>query len=235
MCFITPTMALLAASTAASVGGGAIARNEAEENNQRIADARNKVLENTLQRQNRLARENEKVLAQTVDRFDPQNQQQTATQAVEKRTADLTGNQVAPAPDAAEVPLAGNAPQVIKGAIAKRMLDAFNKSTDRAKTTAAASAYGDVWGGNSRDITGAGRNIDTTNSFSRSWAGLMPSLQDFAAYNANKPSSGLGQLLQGLGGLGAAFAGGGMGGGKSSFYTPPLPSTQNAGGMGYWG
>jgi hypothetical protein len=203
------TLALLAGSTAASVGGGIISRNEANANAQRIADARNAELLAEQQRLDKLRAENAITLKNTMDTFDQPNQEKAAADAEAQRNTEIQANAAPPTSDAGEVSLAGNAPKVIKGAIADRMKEAFDRSTTKAKAMATLGKYGDVWGGNNRSVQSGGRNIDTVNGFARAEAALLPALQDLAGFSASKPSSGIGETLSALGSLGGTYAGAG--------------------------
>lgn len=221
----------MAASTAASVGGGIISNNEAQSNARAVADARNRVLQDTLRREKEIDAQNRVVLNNTIGDFNQNNQGQKQQAAETQRATEATANITPPAADVGSIPIQGNAPQIIKTTIAGQMKNAFDQSTDRAKKLAALGAYNDVFGDNNRDIGATGRNIDTGNSFARGWASLLPARQDLAGYAAYRPSSGIGQLLSGLGGLGAMYAGSGatglrgLLGGGGSIYSPSTLTT----------
>jgi hypothetical protein len=210
MCFDPISLALLAASTAASVGGGIMQRNEANANNARVAEARNQELRDMSARLRATEQENALKLNSTMDQFTQPGQEKAQADANAERDAGVMANTAAPVADAGDIPLAGSAPKVIKDNIASRMLTAFQGATDKAKAVSKLGSYGDVWGANNRAVGDAGRQIDTNNAGARAWAGLLPSLQDFAQHAVTKPSSGIGETMQAVGQLGASAAGGGF-------------------------
>jgi hypothetical protein len=237
---VLPLLAL-GLGTLASVGGGMYARNEADTNAAAVMRARNQALQESLARQREFQRQNQLALDAGIDRFDPNAQQELQAKAVEDRTAGVLGNQVAPSSDASEIPLNENAPKVIRSAIAKRMADAFSKSTDRARATAKLGAYGDAWGGNDIAINDVGHKVGMFNNFSRGEAALLPADQELAGYMAHKPSSGIGETISALGSLGAGAAGAGMFGALGGGLFGTAASAAPAGfgavlkGAGKWG
>jgi hypothetical protein len=221
------TAALMAAGTAASVGGGLVARNEGVKNNSRIAAARNQELRDMMTRQSQLEQGNRDAVNKTLTKFQQPAQDAALANATNTRTNDAVGNITPVSTATSEVPLAGNEPQVIKSAMASRMADAFGKSTDLARARAKLGSYGDTLGANNREVGAAGRIVDTGNNFSRQEAALLPARQDLAGYIASKPPSGIGETIQALGQLAGSAAGARGGGGApragldvSSFYSP---------------
>lgn len=206
MCFDPISLGILAAGTAASAGGGMMARNEALTNEQNQALAKNAELRRTIGRQKQFGDENANVLSDAISKFAPQTQGAAGMAADTKRENAVVGNMTPPQTTADAVPL-GDTPAVIKNAYASRIADKFAKATDEARAKAKFGSYGDVWTNNNLGITGAARNVDTTNTFARDDASLLPAKQDLGAYSVWKPSSGIGETLQGLGNLAAAYGG----------------------------
>jgi hypothetical protein len=206
---VLPLLAL-GLGTLASVGGSMYARNEADNNAAAVMRARNAALMDSLARQRKFQEENQLALDSAFDRFAQPVQEEQQQKAVEDRTAGVLGNAVAPSPDASDIPLNGNAPKVIRSAIAKRMSDAFAKTTDRARATAKLGAYGDMWGKNDIAVNNTGHKVGMFNNFSRGEAALLPADQELAGYVAHKPSSGIGESIAALGTLAAGAGGAGM-------------------------
>jgi hypothetical protein len=200
------TAGILLASTAASVGGGVLSQSEAQSSAANEAAARNRVLEQYMERQRNLHAQNQEQAAKARGELDETKQTAKQAENVEQRSQAIDTN--AQPADAGAIPLSGNAPSIVKSQIAQRMLSAFTDATDEAKAKGKFSAYGDTWGQNDRAMLQPGRMIDTFNNFSRANTSMLPLEQDLVGYANRKPPSGLGPLLQGLGSIGGMAAGG---------------------------
>lgn len=209
MCFDPVSIGLLVAGTAASMAGSSIARKESEEGQAREVAARNATLREQQARARRFAEENEAVTKRTVDRFAEPEQKKITDNVNAQRDATIDRT-VVPTAGVDDIPLDTDGPQIIKSGIAKKMLDAFKKSTDNAKLAARVGAYGDVGTQNNLNMIDAGRKVDTVNSFARQEAAMLPSQQELAALTVRRPPSGTGQLLSGLGSLMASVGGSGI-------------------------
>ncbi len=198
------TVALALGGTAASVVGGGMAAGEAARNNNRIAEARNKVLRDTNLRNQALGDQNRSAFAQRIAEMAPQNTSEALQAAQDTRGAALEQSISQPA---IEPPAAPDAPAVIKSELGKRLADTFAKSKDQALTMGKIGGYGVQMQDQAIADAGLGRGINTNNDFVAGNARIMPYLQDFAEYKATKPSSGLGQIIAALGGLGVQAAG----------------------------
>jgi hypothetical protein len=210
MCFDPISLSLLAASTAASVGGGMIENNEAQRNMNAQADARNQVLDAFLKKQSGYQDQNTATFNKQADTMTADENAKSQTAAVDNRNQAIdraTGGQPA---SAEAIPLSGSAPSIVKQEIAKRVGDAFAAATDNVKKQAKAASYGDVFQKNNIGIQQAGNDIGTTNTFARDDAALLPARQDLAATAAYKAPSGWGTVLKGLGTVGSLAAGSGM-------------------------
>lgn len=238
ICFDPLSLALLAASTAATVGGGIATRQNAQENansaamrNRQAALARNNVRDAYRQRTTEWGNQNEaekqRLLAQQ-EQAPQQKQQEDLTAA---REATATSVQRAPSPT--EAPISGSAPSVVQGEITKRLMDAYAQSRAGAAASAKLGSYGDTWAKNAVDLTTVGRKIDTRNNFSRGDMALLGYDQDLAEAQVPqakvKPNT-WGEVLSGLGKLGSAAAGSGaFGGGGAAGASSFTPSTGNVG------
>lgn len=198
------TLTLLAGSAAASFAGTGIAAGEAAKNNNRVAEARNKVLRDTNAKNLALGDKNRSAFAQRIAEMAPENT------AAELQTAqDTRGNALEQAitPQAIEAPVAADAPQVIKSEFAKRLSDTMARSRGEAHTLGKIGGYGTQMQDQAIADAGLGRGINTNNNFVAGNARIMPSLQDYAEYRATKPSSGLGELIGALGQVAGQAAG----------------------------
>jgi hypothetical protein len=198
------TAALVVASVGASVAGGGIAASESAKNNNRIVEARNKVLRETTAKNLALGDKNRAAFAQQINTMAPENTAAALAAAQADRGATLES---AITPDAAEVPMAGDAPQVIKSELGKRLAETFAKSKASAGALGRFGGYGTQLQDEAIAEAGLGRGINTNNNFVRGNVGILPYLQDYAEYGASKPSSGLGQIISALGGMAGMAAG----------------------------
>lgn len=205
---------MMAASTAMSVGGGMISRNEANSSAAAQAAARQRVLRESLDRQSALGKEAGGIFKDRMKDYGPGAQKNALADSQASRTADITSNIEAPPTAAAStVPLAGSAPAVVKGEIAKRMLASFTAATDKAKALGKLGGYSDNWMNNGVGVTDASRRIGTINNFSRGEAAILPGMQDLAQAGAvEQPSiwgpllTAGGSIMSGMAGKGGAFA-----------------------------
>lgn len=197
---------MLGGGTALSIMGGRRQRDDAVLNAAREASVRNKVLREGLDRQEKYGVENQGHLGTAFNRFDPNVQAGALDSAFAAREAAV-GEDLGPVTVLDDV---GTNNQAVKGTIAKRMLDAYQRATDVAKMRSRPGAYSDVWADNGAGIADSGRRIDTVNNFARGDAALIPMEQDLAAYVYASPTSSNGSTLSSLGNLLAGIGGSGM-------------------------
>lgn len=208
---------MLAASTAATVGGGIASRNTAKQNadaqamrNRQAALARNDVRDAYRKRTAEWGDQNEAEKQRLLAQQDAQPQRQQQDDLTAQREAAATSIQRAPTPT--EAPISGSAPSVVQGEITKRLMDAYAQSRAGAAASAKLGGYGDTWAKNALDLTTSARKIDTRNNFSRGDMSLLPydqELADAQVPQAKVQSNTWGELLTGLGKLGSAAAGSG--------------------------
>lgn len=198
------TLTLLVGGTAASVVGGGIQAREAVKADAREANARNKVLQETLRRNETNAVANREAFKKRITESEPAPAAASLATAQDNATTAVQGNL---ASTATEAPIAGDAPQIIKGAMDKSLSDSFRKSMDNAKSMAQLTGYNAAGRDAAIADAGLGQTINTNNNFVRGNMSIMPYLQDYAAYRAYKPSSGFGQILQSLGSMATQAAG----------------------------
>jgi hypothetical protein len=206
-------IAALAASAAATVGGGMYNARQAEKAQANEVAARNHALALEQQRQQKYQQEQDvnrtNLLKQTEQPAQEKRQAENEAQRTQEITAAL------PEGTAGDIPLQGSAPEVVKSELAKRMLEAHQGSTERAKSQARLSAFGDSWLQNGFDANDVARKVDTVNNFSRGQAALLPASSQMYASMSQKPPSQLGNIMQGLGGVGAMAVGSGKLGGAN--------------------
>ena len=192
------------ASTGLSVVGGGITAKENIKANSREADARNRVLQETLRKNDALAANNQNVLHKRLTESAPQATQDQLQQTQQQQTQSLTSNLDT---TAAEVPLAGNAPQVVKSAMGKAFEDSLKRSTEQAAASGKLGAYTTQARDNAIADGEAGGHIDTNNAMVRGNLSILPYRQDYASIMARKPGMGLGQVISAASGA-LAQAGG---------------------------
>lgn len=225
------TLGMMAASAALSAGGAAISNSEKNANQRRQIDARNGVLQQSLDRQAKWGDEARGLFDTRLKDYGTETQDEKLTTAQDNRTADITKNMTTPT--ASDIPLSGSTPQVVKGEIAKRMLKTFQQATDRAKAAGKVGGYGDNWMGNNQGVADTARQVGTINNFSQTDASLLGSRQELAAASAPQSNSIWGPLLSAGGNIAAAGAGRGwkpFGGASSGVLPGGAPMGQ--GGIG---
>ena len=195
---------IAAISAAASLGGNMITAAESNANAKRMAAARNEELRQFTEKQRKLDAMNTETFNDRMKDYSKEGQDQALDNAITARTETITDAQGIPTTDIA---LSGSAPAVVKGEIAKRMLDAFDESKAKAQALGKLSGFNDQWFSNNIGLTDTARKIKTNNAFASSNAAMLPGLQDLAEAGAYRPSSGLGQVLSGAGSLGGYYAG----------------------------
>jgi hypothetical protein len=219
MCFDPVSLGAAAIGTAANVGGGILNRNaqaqQAEQqSNQNVAAAaaRTQQLLRFLAQQRVYQGQNQEAFKPVTAAIDPATFQ--ATQAAD--TASRAGAATTAINDftshAPTVATSGTDPNnLVQKEIAARSGVETGKSTRDATNDATLKGFGDVFSNLGLTTNEAARHIDTTNSFARTDASLLPQQQDIAAAPYSQPvpqaSSPWGSILSGLGNI-AATAGG---------------------------
>jgi hypothetical protein len=201
------TLAIALGSAAASSVGSMVSANEAAANNKRIARARNQELSNTLNSNNKLSQEATDILQQRLDKAAPEEQQTQTQDTQQKLQQDFT--KAVDTTPTIDPGISGSAPEVVKTEMAKRLSDSLGKARTSAQNLGKLNAYGQNVFNNNLATQQAGRDISVPVGFARSNMDLLPALQDLAGMSADRPSSGLGSLLQGLGAAGGSIAGSG--------------------------
>jgi len=213
-------LALLAGGTALSAGGAYMQQQEAEENAQRQAEARNNELRRTLAKNDALAKQSRDTFNERQQKTTAEEMQKSQAEQTDKRQDTLETAVEETPPAAAEVSLSGSAPSVVKSALAKSVGAAMQGSKDQASRQGALAGFGDTWLDQGfRDVE-AGRGIAQDANFASGNMAILPYQQDFAEMRATKPISPLGGLMQGFGGMMSSYGGSG-GAIKKKQYTSP--------------
>lgn len=197
------TLVALAGAAASAVGGGISAR-ETQKNDTREAAARNRVLQDTMRRNDQHSAANREKFLKRVNESTAQPAAEQLIGAQGQAEQTITNNL---SETGMEAPLTGDAPKVVKDSMKASLGDSFRKSMDQAKRMGALTGYGTQTRDNAIADTGLSNDINTNNSFVRGDMSIMPYLQDYAGIQARKPSSGLGQILQAAGGIASQAAG----------------------------
>lgn len=199
MCFDPVSMMLI--SAALSAGGSMIQQNEADANAVREVQARNEQLRLHNQKQDQLAAASRASFGEQLARTTPDVRQQ----AEADRGATVAAQIDAAPPQ--EVPLSGNAPKVIESEYAAKMRNALDDSRRKAAGSARLSSFGDQLFRNGLGFGEVGRDVGMNNNFAAGEAAILPHMQQYAALESQKPSSGLGEALK-IAGTMAGMAGG---------------------------
>ena len=190
---------------------------EAVKANGREVAARNRVLQETLRRNDQQSQASREAFQRRVSESEAAPAQQQLAQSQGQAEQTIAGNL---ATTGTEAPLAGDAPKVVRDTMKSSLGDSFRKSLEQAKRQGALTGY-DMAG---RDAVffneAAAPEIYTNNNFVRGNMSIMPHLQDFAAYQVYKPSSGLGQIIASFGGMATQAAGARGGASKAAAPRP---------------
>lgn len=207
------TLGIMAVSAAASVAGGGLSARASLDNQNNIAAARNKVLQETNATNLKHAADSRAALLSTLGKTtgDAADQGLAQTQAQTNRNVQANITPSADAPVAA-----GDAPTVVKTSLAKAISDAADKSKSNAGAMANLQGYNlfnRQTGFGDQELT---NDINLNNDAVRGNMALLPSLQDYEQIKAdNGGTSTLGDILSGAGSLGAGYAGSRVGGGTT--------------------
>jgi hypothetical protein len=213
------TMLLLGGSALASVGGGILSRNDAMSNAQAEARARNQILSSKIGNLEGIYNNtNKPAFDSLMAGYSPGAQSAGLASSQDKRAGANAAN--VSADNASSIPISADAAPAVKAAYARKMQDAVDYATNYAKSQGKLGGYSDQWFNNNLNNQEAGRQIGFGNSLAEGQKSLIGPEQDAAAAASYKTPSIWGPALQGLGSLGAAYAGANMGrgGGTPSYF-----------------
>lgn len=201
-----------------SAGGSVLSMQQAASQQRAIVDARNKVLNQTLQKNDKIADTARSYFDQRRDQMQPEQAQATQDKATADRTATL--DEAVSSQPTNDVPLGGSTPQVVKTEVARKMADAVKYGKSQAQALGKVGGFGDAWFQQGVDNADAGRNIGVQQNLGQGNLAILPYKQDLAELAAYKPASPFGSILTGIGGMMGSYGGGGMP--KKPMYQSPL-------------
>ncbi|TWA89585.1 hypothetical protein [Bradyrhizobium stylosanthis] len=198
---------LAVASTAASAGGSLLSANEANENAQNVAAARNRATLAELERQKAYGAQARGEFDKSLNLFGPGAQEASLSKAQGDVGSLLTHN----TPDAASVGTitTANAPAAVRAGESKKLGDVFSYLGDSAKNLGNLKGYDQNTFNTNQAVTANNRNIGVITDNSKVSADVNKMEQNAAATNAYTPPSGMGDLLSFAGNMGSYYAGGG--------------------------
>jgi hypothetical protein len=194
-----------------SVGGTMMTASAQQKQAEAAAAARNKVLQDTLAKNDKIAADSRNLFDERRAEVEPEPMQESQEDATAARTDTLTAS-VQEAPE--QMSLSGSAPQVVQSELAKRMMGAVDKGKAEAQQLGKVGGYGDTWFNQGVSNVETGRNLGVNQNFASGNMALLPYGQDLAEQAAYKPISPFGSILSGLGSAFGSASGGG-------FFTPP--------------
>lgn len=212
------TLGVLAAATALSGAGSIMGSGDAARRARDTARARNAVLNTSLAKIDANTAENKAAFDARMGDYAPGVQGNALQAAQDARVTGNTGAMTAG--DAGDVALSGSAPAVVRGAIAKRMLEAFQGARQRAEASGKLGGYGDVWMNNRFGISDTANKIGTVNNFAAGQGRITGALQDLTEQASYRPPALLPQVLQFAGSVLGGAAGRGMFGGATPAVNP---------------
>lgn len=189
------SLALLAAGTAASVGGGIMAGREGVKNASNIASARNKELDRVLalnDQDTQQAREKFNTLVSGIN----DNSGADLNTAQAERAGDIT-SAVSSAPDL-PIEIGENAPKVVKSDLAGQLSEGRNKSLTSAESLGKLGGYSDFFQNQAISNDAGARGIDTNLDAIRGRMRLLPSFLDYEQAKV-KPVTGIGDVIRSIG------------------------------------
>lgn len=197
---------LLLGGAALSAGGSYMANNQAQQQAEAIAKARNSVLNQTLARNKRIADDSRAAFDQRTETVAPEQVAEKQGEQQQERTA--IGESAVSAPAPGSVPLSGSAPSVVTQAFAKRMGEAVDKGKTEAQQLGKLGSYGDFWFDQGVQTSGTGRELGVNQNLAGGNLALMPILQDYAEIGATKTPSPIPGIMMAAGQALGSYGGG---------------------------
>lgn len=212
-------IAAMIAGPAMSAAGAMMQQNEMEENQARMAEARNEKLRTTLAKNDAIAEQSRDTFNQRKQQMQADESAKAEQQAKDKRQDTLETAVEETPTSPADVPISGSAPTVVRSELAKRMSEAMSGAKGQAQRLGTLGGYGDAWLNQGFQDAAAGRDIAQQANFASGNMSILPYQQDIAETRAYKPISPIGGLLQGFGSMVGSYGGGG--GMPKKSYTSP--------------
>lgn len=215
---------LTIASTAAAAGGSLI--NASESNASRTAqiNARNAATQRELERQRAYQATSGKIFDESMGNFSPEAQAKALNDAQTSTADAFKGN----APIDVGSVSSGNGPAVVKTAEDQSIASAFSRGSAKDAALGKLAGWDQRAFGNNIKLNNSGRELDLNTDFAKTSAGVNGLEQTTAYNNAFRPNSGIGDLMQFAGSVGAYQGGKGTTFGSLFGKTPPaMPFNPN--------
>lgn len=194
-------------SLAVSAAGAGLTAYEQNKTTGNMIAARNAATRSELERNHGYQKEARSQFDRTADQFTPENQAQ-ALASEKSSVADAFRSNAPTSAEAGSISTAG-APRVVADSANKSVADAFGRADKMNNALGNVAGWDQRFFKNNINLNDSARNLDLTSDFARTSAAVN-GLEQTAAYNnAYKPPSGIGDILQFAGNVGAFKAGGG--------------------------
>jgi hypothetical protein len=219
-----------AAVIGATVAGLGAAIKNAQATRQAVAqaEARNRVLRETMA-QNRAIADDSRSMFNTRVGSMTGAEGEAAEQAAFDNRQNIVNRAVEAPVD--EQPIAGSAPQVVRQENAKAMAEALDGLRNEARTSGRLAARGDHWFNQGIANTATGRDLGINANIAGGNLALLPHLQDLAEYQVAKPTGALGDIMIGVGNALGSYGGSKFTG---QLFPGRTPTPPGAGTGGVW-
>lgn len=192
MCFDPVSMAVI--SMAATGGGNFLQTKANNSSNKAQMAAKNARMEEGFRQQEQNQADAGAQFNKSLDKFQPQQQQQDLGQLVTKRETALDSN-MTPATGVDPTSNIGNAPKIVQGDLAKKLSDAVAYGHQQGNARARVGATGDKFLDNALQLNDSNLGIGTISDFAKGdyRTNVARQMEDYN--NAKKAPSMIGQLL----------------------------------------
>lgn len=174
---------------ALSLVGKMISANQAQKETSAVANARNDVLRRALDRNEKYAEDARNLYDKRTERIGEEDQKAKLQEQQDNAAERITANLAAPS-DSPAIAISGSAPSVVEGEYKKKLLDAFDFSTNQAKKLGQLGGYSNFWLNEGLGTLDAQRGVNIQNNFAQGNMDLVPYEQDIAENNARIKSRG---------------------------------------------
>lgn len=193
------------AALAASAAGTALTGYEQNQTQNAMIGARNSATQAELLRQQDFQRQADATHQATMTKFKPEQQAKDLTTQQATATENYTAN--TPSAATTTTPTSAGAPRVVQDAAAKSAGDVFRRASNYNAALGNLTGYDQRFFNNNLNLNSSARKLATTSDFARTSAAVNGIEQNAAYRNAFRPNSGMGDLLQFGGNVGAYGAG----------------------------
>lgn len=206
-------------AVALSAAGAGVNAYETNQNQSRMIDARNNATQAELGRQKGFQAKSNEIFGKSVDGFAPTTQAANLADNQQTVASSFQGN--APTAQTVGSITSGTAPAVVGAAETKKIGDILGLGTASNTARGNLAGYSQNQFNNKINLNDTNRNLDLNTDLSKTSAGVGKLEQDANYKNAFRPNSGVGDILQLGGQLGAYGAGRG-------WFNPAAPAVAGA-------